>query len=116
MESWTRVNPAEYRTTFDAAGPYILLLGESYDHRWVGSADGAELTHFQANGFQNAYLGEAEGQTEVVIRHAGQATRTGILIATAGVWGLTGLLAASLWWRARGTIRPGEGGKRAALR
>jgi hypothetical protein len=58
----------DYRLSYTASGPSVLVLNEAFDPSWIARVNGVQIsTHFEANGFSNGWVIPAGTSMTVVI-------------------------------------------------
>ncbi len=60
----------DYNVKATAGGPFVLVLSESFDDRWVAMTNGQVITnHFVVNGYANGWLLEHGGTYNITISY-----------------------------------------------
>ena len=73
--SFTMVNPTRYVGQVNSTSPFILILNQEFNTNWGAHIDGEAVdstSHFQANGYANAWYIDKPGSFEVVLEYRGQ--------------------------------------------
>lgn len=73
--SFTMVNPTRYVGEVNSTSPFILILNQEFNTNWVAHIDGEAVdstSHFQANGYANAWYIDKPGSFDVVLEYRGQ--------------------------------------------
>lgn len=86
--SYEKVNPTKYKVRVNAAGPFMLELGEAYNRLWAAKVNGREYPSLPLNSISNGFWIEDTGDLEITIEFKTQQWfYNGAIISGVGIIG-----------------------------
>lgn len=94
--NWMQISPTEYQLLVNSAGPYAIVLAQSYNNLWAISVTSKQeispsmSRHFVANGFENGWCIDMSGLQEITISFSFQSIFSASLVVSCLSLGIIG--------------------------